>query len=55
MSGWGGSWGRLTLGDTYGVEDTMPFGGFDPMVGTGGFDGHFDRVVNLEVPSPALI
>ena len=43
----GGSWGRLTMGDTDGVEDIMAFGGFDPLGGTGGFDGNFDRVVNF--------
>jgi len=43
----GGTWGLMTLGNTSGVEDSMPFGGFDPLGGTGGFDGNFDRVVNL--------
>ncbi|MEB3702344.1 Porin [Candidatus Bealeia paramacronuclearis] len=43
----GGSWGRLTFGNTDGVEDIMAFGGFDPLGGTGGFDGNFDRVVNF--------
>ena len=43
----GGSWGRIALGDTYGSEDLMAFGGFDPIAGTGGFDGNFDRVINL--------
>lgn len=43
----GGSWGKLTLGDAEGVERTMAFGGFDPLGATGGFDGNFDRVVNF--------
>jgi len=43
----GGSWGKLTLGDAEGVDRTMAFGGFDPLGGTGGFDGNFDRVVNF--------
>ena len=43
----GGSWGRLTLGDHDGVEDTMAFYGGDALGGTGGFDGNFDRVVNF--------
>jgi len=42
-----GSWGKLLLGDTYGVEDTMAFGGFDQIGGTGGFNGDFSRVVNF--------
>lgn len=43
----GGSWGKLTMGDVGGVEDTMAFYGGDPLGGTGGFDGNFDRVVNF--------
>ena len=43
----GGSWGKLILGDTYGVEETMAFGGFDQLGGTGGFNGDFDRVINF--------
>jgi hypothetical protein len=43
----GGSWGRLTMGDTDGVEDIMAFGGSDVLGGTGGFDGNFKRVVNF--------
>ncbi|WP_331256685.1 porin [Candidatus Bealeia paramacronuclearis] len=42
-----GVWGCLTLGNTNGVEEFMAFGGYDPLGGTGGFDGNFDRVVNL--------
>jgi len=43
----GGSWGRLTMGDTDGVEDIMAFGGLDVLGGTGGYDGNFSRVVNF--------
>lgn len=43
----GGSWGKLTMGNVDGVEDTMAFYGGDPLGGTGGFDGNFDRVVNF--------
>lgn len=43
----GGSWGTTYLGDADGVEKTMAFGGFDPLVGTGGFDGNHDEVVNF--------
>ena len=43
----GGTWGKLYLGDTYGVEKTMAFGGFDQWGGTGFIDGSFERVVNL--------
>ncbi len=54
----GGSWGKLTMGDVDGVEDTMAFYGGDPLGGTGGFDGNFDRVVNFTtgtVVSPDLV
>ncbi len=42
-----GSWGKTLLGDTFGVEDTMTFGGWDQIGGTGGYDGSFDRVLNF--------
>jgi hypothetical protein len=43
----GGSWGKLFLGDTYGVQSTMAFGGWDQWGGTGFMEGQdFDRVVN---------
>jgi len=43
----GGSWGKIYAGDTYGVQDTMAFGGFDQWGGTGFVSGgNFDRVVN---------
>ncbi len=43
----GGSWGRVYFGDTYGVQNTMAFGGFDEWGGTGFIDGGvLDRVVN---------
>jgi predicted porin len=43
----GGSWGKIILGDTYGVLGTMTFGGYDQWGGTGFIDGgDFDRVVN---------
>ena len=54
----GGSWGKLTMGDVDGVEDTMAFYGGDPLGGTGGFDGNFDRVINFTtgaVVSPDLV
>lgn len=43
----GGSWGKITVGDSYGVLGTMTFGGYDQWGGTGFIDGaDFDRVVN---------
>lgn len=48
----GGSWGRIYVGDTYGVASTMTFGGEDPLGGTGGFGGEvFDRVINYTTGS----
>lgn len=42
-----GSWGKVILGDTYGVQGNMTFGGYDQWGGTGFIDGgDFDRVVN---------
>jgi len=42
-----GSWGKIVLGDTYGVQSTMTFGGYDQWGGTGFIDGgDFDLVVN---------
>jgi len=43
----GGSWGKIYAGDTYGVQNTMSFGGFDQWGGTGFIDGPFDRAVNF--------
>jgi len=48
----GGSWGKTYLGDTYGVESTMAFGGFSQWGGTGFIDGDFDRVVNFTTGAP---
>lgn len=43
----GGTWGKLIAGDTYGVLSTMTFGGYDQWGGTGFIEGaDFDRVVN---------
>ncbi|MBP6951680.1 MAG: porin [Alphaproteobacteria bacterium] len=43
----GGTWGQAYLGDTYGVESSMAFGGWDQWGGTGFIDGgRYDRVVN---------
>ncbi len=43
-----GSWGKIYAGDTYGVEHTMGFGGFNQWGGTGFIDGAvIDRVVNF--------
>ncbi|MEB3702968.1 Porin [Candidatus Bealeia paramacronuclearis] len=42
----GGTYGRIITGDTDGVESMMAFGGADPLGGTGGFDGTFDRALN---------
>lgn len=43
----GGTWGKVNAGDTYGVQDTMAFGGFSEWGGTGFINGGvFDRVVN---------
>jgi hypothetical protein len=30
----GGSWGKIYAGDTYGVQSTMAFGGYDQWGGT---------------------
>ncbi|HUX80063.1 MAG TPA: porin [Alphaproteobacteria bacterium] len=44
----GGMWGKILAGDTYGVEHTMGFGGFTEWGGTGFLDGGvLDRVVNF--------
>ncbi|MBA3812941.1 MAG: porin [Alphaproteobacteria bacterium] len=43
----GGSWGKVIVGDTNGVLSTMTFGGYDQWGGTGFINGgDFDRVVN---------
>lgn len=42
-----GSWGKITVGDTFGVLSTMTFGGYDQWGGTQFINGgDFDRVVN---------
>ncbi|MBY0293549.1 MAG: porin [Alphaproteobacteria bacterium] len=42
-----GTWGQLYAGDTFGVEGTMAFGGWDQWGGTGFIEGgRYDRVVN---------
>ena len=41
------TWGTLMLGDTSGPEDFMGLGGFSVQAGSGGFDGKFDRVLNV--------
>ncbi|OJW54060.1 MAG: hypothetical protein BGO67_08335 [Alphaproteobacteria bacterium 41-28] len=42
-----GTWGKIIAGDTFGVEDTMGFGGFTQWGGTGFLNsGIIDRVVN---------
>ncbi len=43
----GGTWGKLLLGDTYGVQSTMAFDGADQWGGTGFMNANFDRVVNF--------
>lgn len=47
-----GSWGKIYAGDTYGVQDSMAFGGFDQWGGTGFVDGSFDRVTNFTTGAP---
>jgi outer membrane protein OmpU len=43
----GGTWGQILAGDTYGVEHNMGFGGFTLWGGTGFLNGGvLDRVVN---------
>jgi len=42
-----GTWGKVFLGDTYGVQDFMAFGGYDEWGGTGFMEGPLDRVVNF--------
>ncbi len=51
----GGSWGKIYAGDTYGVEDTMAFGGFSQWGGTGFIDGPYERVVNKTFGAPNSI
>lgn len=45
----GGTWGKIFAGDTYGVPSTMSFGGFSEWGGTGFLNsgGNMDRVVNF--------
>lgn len=43
----GGTWGKFYLGNTYGVQSTMAFGGWDQWGGTEFMDGNFDRVINF--------
>jgi len=55
----GGSWGKLFLGDTYGVESTMTFGGWDNWGGTlfidGGMVEHTVNVTTGTVVSDNLV
>jgi hypothetical protein len=52
----GGSWGKILGGDTFGVEGTMAFGGYDQWGGTGFMDsGMIDRVVNVTTGAPRSI
>lgn len=45
----GGTWGKIYAGDTYGVASTMSFGGFSEWGGTGFLNsgGDLDRIVNF--------
>lgn len=45
----GGSWGKIYAGDTFGVQSTMAFGGFSEWGGIGFLNsgGDYDRVVNF--------
>lgn len=52
----GGSWGKFYLGDTYGVQNSMAFGGYDQWGGTGFLDGGMvERVVNETTGAPHSI
>lgn len=43
----GGTWGKTQFGNTYGVQNTMAFGGFDQWGGTGFIEGqNYKKVVN---------
>ncbi|OFX00681.1 MAG: hypothetical protein A2W62_01420 [Alphaproteobacteria bacterium RIFCSPLOWO2_02_42_7] len=43
----GGSWGKIYAGDTFGVQNSMAFGGYDDWGATGFMDsGILERVVN---------
>lgn len=49
----GGTWGRIYAGDTFGVQNSMAFGGYDQWGGTGFLDGGvLDRVVNYTTGAP---
>jgi hypothetical protein len=43
----GGTWGKVYAGNTYGVQSTMSFGGWDNWGGTEFMDGNFERVINF--------
>lgn len=43
----GGTWGKIHAGNTYGVQSTMAFGGWDNWGGTEFMDGNFERVINF--------
>jgi len=43
----GGTWGKVYAGNTYGVQSTMAFGGWDQWGGTTFMDGNLERVVNF--------
>ncbi|MBA4749422.1 MAG: hypothetical protein H2057_02255 [Alphaproteobacteria bacterium] len=42
-----GPWGFLIAGNSRGVDDRMSRGAFSVMGATGGFNGNYDRVVNM--------
>lgn len=44
-----GTWGKAFLGNTYGVQSTMAFGGYDQWGATKFMEGNPDRVVNYTV------
>lgn len=52
----GGTWGKIYAGDTFGVEGTMAFGGYDQWGGPGFMDsGVKDRVVNQTTGAPMSV
>ncbi len=51
----GGTWGKVYAGDTYGVQNTMAFGGYDQWGGTGFIDASPDRVVNFTTGAPKSV
>lgn len=53
-----GHWGKVFAGDTYGVQSTMAFGGYDQWGGTEFVDGDMSRAVNYTtgaLVSPDLV